>query len=120
MVPLLQRAIFFDVKIKPRIIVTTTGSKGKLIHFLILLDLQNVSLTLRLLHRPKVENLPQIFTNLGLDYDERILPSIGNEVLKSIVAQYDAEELITQREIVMFLIGELVVFRFLQRFMKNW
>jgi prohibitin 1 len=29
MIPLLQRAIFFDVKIKPRIIVTTTGSKGK-------------------------------------------------------------------------------------------
>lgn len=28
MIPLLQRAIFFDIKIKPRIIVTTTGSKG--------------------------------------------------------------------------------------------
>jgi len=35
-----------------------------------------------------------------LDYDERVLPSIGNEVLKSIVAQFDAAELITQREIV--------------------
>lgn len=35
-----------------------------------------------------------------MDYDERVLPSIGNEVLKSIVAQYDAAELITQREIV--------------------
>ena len=38
--------------------------------------------------------------SLGLDYDERVLPSIGNEVLKSIVAQFDAAELITQREIV--------------------
>ena len=28
-----------------------------------------------------------------------MLPSIGNEVLKSIVAQFDAAELITQREI---------------------
>jgi prohibitin 1 len=37
---------------------------------------------------------------LGLDYDERVLPSIGNEVLKAIVAQFDAAELITQREIV--------------------
>ena len=32
--------------------------------------------------------------------DERVLPSIGNEVLKSIVAQFDAAELITQREVV--------------------
>jgi prohibitin 1 len=38
--------------------------------------------------------------NLGLDYDERVLPSIGNEVLKAIVAQFDAAELITQREAV--------------------
>lgn len=38
--------------------------------------------------------------NLGVDYDERVLPSIGNEVLKSIVAQFDAAELITQREAV--------------------
>lgn len=37
---------------------------------------------------------------LGQDYDERVLPSIGNEVLKSIVAQFDAAELITQREAV--------------------
>jgi prohibitin 1 len=36
--------------------------------------------------------------NLGTDYDERVLPSIGNEVLKAIVAQFDAAELITQRE----------------------
>jgi len=36
-----------------------------------------------------------------LDYDERVLPSIGNEVLKSIVAQFDAAELITQGEIVL-------------------
>lgn len=37
---------------------------------------------------------------MGLDYDERVLPSIGNEVLKAIVAQFDAAELITQRESV--------------------
>ena len=36
--------------------------------------------------------------SLGQDYDERVLPSIGNEVLKAIVAQFDAAELITQRE----------------------
>lgn len=50
--------------------------------------------------RPDVEHLPRIYQSLGLDYDERVLPSIGNEVLKSIVAQFDAAELITQREVV--------------------
>ena len=59
-----------------------------------------VTLTLRVLSRPDVEHLPKIYQSLGTDYDERVLPSIGNEVLKSIVAQFDAAELITQREVV--------------------
>lgn len=59
-----------------------------------------VSITLRVLSRPDVEHLPRIYQSLGLDYDERVLPSIGNEVLKAIVAQFDAAELITQREVV--------------------
>jgi len=36
--------------------------------------------------------------NLGVDYSERVLPSISNEVLKSTIAAYNAEQLITQRE----------------------
>ncbi|KAK9449800.1 band 7 family-domain-containing protein [Limtongia smithiae] len=90
LIPWLQRAVIMDVRTTPRNISTTTGSK----------DLQMVSLTLRVLHRPEISHLPQIYQNLGLDYDERVLPSIGNEVLKAIVAQFDAAELITQREIV--------------------
>ncbi|MCJ1329195.1 Prohibitin-1, subunit of the prohibitin complex (Phb1p-Phb2p) [Thelotrema lepadinum] len=89
-IPWLQKPIIYDVRTKPRNISTTTGSK----------DLQMVSLTLRVLHRPEVKMLPKIYQSLGLDYDERVLPSIGNEVLKAIVAQFDAAELITQREAV--------------------
>lgn len=90
LIPWIQKAIQFDVRTKPRNISATTGSK----------DLQMVTLTLRVLSRPNVSKLPAIYQSLGLDYDERVLPSIGNEVLKSIVAQFDAAELITQREIV--------------------
>ncbi|KAK6332862.1 Prohibitin-1, subunit of the prohibitin complex (Phb1p-Phb2p) [Orbilia brochopaga] len=99
LIPWLQKAIIYDVRTKPRNISTTTGSK----------DLQMVSLTLRVLHRPDVKNLPKIYQSLGLDYDERVLPSIGNEVLKAIVARFDAAELITQREQVSNMIrGELL------------
>ncbi len=90
LVPLLQRAVFFDTRIRPRTITTTTGTR----------DMQTVSLTLRVLHRPDADALPAIFSRLGPDYDERMLPSIANEVLKSAVAQFDAHELVTQREAV--------------------
>ena len=42
---------------------------------------------------------PAIAT-LFADYDERVLPSIVNEVLKGVVAQYNAASLLTNRETV--------------------
>jgi len=50
------------------------------------------------LFRPESEQLFRLYRFLGTDYDGRVLPSVVNEVLKSVVARYNAAQLLTQRE----------------------
>ncbi|KAH9538376.1 hypothetical protein CY35_15G000400 [Sphagnum magellanicum] len=85
-IPWLQKAFIFDIRTRPRSITSVTGTK----------DLQM---------------LPLIFKMLGTNYDERVLPSIGNEVLKAVVAQFDADQLLTDRPHVSSLVQAALIQR---------
>lgn len=100
-VPWLMQPKLYNVRVRPKLIQTTTGTK----------DLQMVTIHVRMLFKPDITGLPTIHKTLGEDYDERVIPSIANEVMKATIAQYNAEQLLTAREHVSKEIREAIVAR---------
>jgi prohibitin 1 len=86
-IPFIQQPKIMDVRSRPRTIHSATGTK----------DLQMVNISLRVLSRPREDKLASIYQKLGVDFDDRVLLSLGTEVLKAVVAQYNAEELLSKR-----------------------
>ena len=97
-IPFIQYPYIYDIRTTPREISTETGTK----------DLQTVGISLRVLTHPDLDFLSTIHREVGPDYRDRVLPSLGNEIMKAVVAQYNAEQLLTEREKVSERIRELL------------
>jgi len=86
--PWFQIPVIFNTRARPRNFPSVSGSK----------DLQMVNITVRVLTRPDISKLPKILSRLGTKWDDRVLPSVVEETLKAVIAQFTASELLTMRE----------------------
>ena len=75
--PLTQTIINYDCRMRSFDIHVNTGSK----------DLQTVEMSIRVLQHPIIEKLPEIHQVLGRSYEKKIFTSVGQEVIRTVVAQ---------------------------------
>lgn len=96
LLPFVQRPIIYDCRMKNHVFVSVCGTK----------DLQIVQLKTRLISRPDIDNLPNLYRLLGMNFEERVLYSIVYEITGAVLSQYNASQLINQRDTISFLIKQ--------------
>lgn len=85
--PFVQKIVSMDNRVKKLELSTEAFSK----------DIQTVSATLAVNYRLQTEKTFAIYKSMGLSYEENLVVPATHEVLKSVCAQYTAEELISKR-----------------------
>jgi hypothetical protein len=60
--------------------------------------MQSIKLSIRVLFHPEVNKLDIIYRNLGKNYEQKVLPALCNEILRTVVAQFSATQLLSQRD----------------------
>lgn len=97
--PFFERAIIYDCRMKNHVLVCVCGTK----------DLQIVTIKARIICRPKLNELQDLYRLLGLDYDERALQSIVHEIFGISISNLNASQIISQRETIASLIKHRII-----------
>lgn len=97
-VPFVQKVVRMDVKTQKYEAQASAASA----------DLQTVSTEITLNYYISPERAPEIFSNIGIGYQDKIIQPAVQEVVKAATAKYTAEELITRREDVKNNIDQLL------------
>jgi regulator of protease activity HflC (stomatin/prohibitin superfamily) len=104
-VPLIQKVIKMDIKTLKYEAVLSAASK----------DLQDVSTTIAINYHLIPENVPKIYKEIGLSYENKIIYPFEQEINKGTTALFTAEELVTRREEVRTKMKELLYNQLLPR-----
>lgn len=87
-IPYITEVIKFDTRSKNHQESSVTANR----------DLQEINFEIRVLYKPDSAKLKDIYRRLGPHYADKVLSPIIKEVAKTIIAQYNAQELLSQRE----------------------
>lgn len=95
-IPFIEKIILVDCRTKKIEVTSESSSK----------DLQTVSVTIALNYNVNKETANKLYREVGIDYENIIIRPAILESIKSVMAQYTAEELITKRAEVSAMIWE--------------
>lgn len=87
-IPLMERVVIMDVRIQKEEVEATAASK----------DLQTVNSKVALNYHLDPTRVTNMYQEVGVEYDTRLIDPALQESVKSTTAKYTAEELITRRE----------------------
>lgn len=104
-IPMIERVILMDCRTQKAEISCSTASR----------DLQEVSLKVAVNYNVSVETAYSIFKTIGVNYESIMISPSILESVKSVTAQYTAEELITKRSEVSNKMEESLTAKIVER-----
>lgn len=97
--PYIEKIVLIDCRTKKTEVTSESSTK----------DMQTVSVTIAVNYNVGKETANKLYKEVGLDYENIILSPAILESIKSVMAQYTAEELVTKRAEVSSMVREALV-----------
>lgn len=94
--PFIEKPIIYDCRMNTHLHNVLCGTK----------DLQTVTIKVRLIARPMLDKLPELYRLLGKDYDTRVMTNIAYEICGVATSQFNATQIISQRDMISYIIKQ--------------